>query len=100
MNLCYRYLLTCQKYPFINTKSEFKYAVNSVMKKRLLDLGRYSKQLLFKDIRDPFILDNFCIISPNGTWKISDDVDFNSVTCNHVNEVRRVHFHSKSFSKS
>lgn len=92
-SLFYRYLATCQKYPFINTKSEFKYAVNSVMKKRLLGLGRYSKYLLFKDIRDPFILDNSCIYSLNGTWKISDDVDFNSDTCNHVKEVRWVVHH-------
>ena len=94
----YRYLSTCQRYPFINPKSEFKYAVNSVMKRRLLGLGRYSKHLLFEDIRDPFILDDFCIYSPNGTWKISDDVDFNSGACNHVNEVRWVLCHCTAYS--
>ena len=86
----FRYMATCQKYPFINTETEFKkYPVNSVMKKRLLGLGRWSKYLPFKDIKDPFILDNFCIYSTNGKWKISEDVYFNSTTCSHVQEVRR-----------
>ena len=54
--------------------------VNKLMRRRLEKLGK-AKFLNFEDIRNPFILNDFCISSPNGTWKLADDVEI--IPCEH-----------------
>ena len=79
-HLSHRFKETCSKYPFINPDTEDSYLVNYLMTRRLRKLGRATK-LKFEDIRNPYILNDFCIFSPNGTWKISDDVEL--TPCSH-----------------
>ena len=73
-SVIYRYMQTCLKYPFINSDAELSFLVNKLMNRRLTMLGRASI-LTFDTIRNPFILNNFCIKSPQKTWKISNDVE-------------------------
>ena len=65
-------------YPYVHPDSEYSRSLNHGVQQRILELG--SKEKITTQDCKQYILGEFCIASPQGTWALGDDLILHSCT--------------------